>query len=160
MGMEEQEEPVLINDGEGLTRYVAGVLSEKTKEAKRYKQYSYSLRLLIIIFSAATTVLTQTDVPRIIAAITSAIVIVLASSIGVFKFDERYLNVTRLFGDINVELGKLADGEEPYNTRDEEQCLRTFRKNYNRLIQNHQVNEAVLVTQGTERTIKTPQVAK
>ncbi len=84
-------------------------------------------------------------------------VIVLASSVGIFKFEERYLNVTRLFGDINTELGKLADREEPYNTEDGEESLRIFRKNYNRIIQNYQVNEAVLLTQDTEKTIRTQQ---
>ena|SRR5258708_9854853 len=152
----EQEEPVLISDGEELNRYVAGVLSEKAKEAKRYRRCSYTLRLLIIIFGGATTVLTQTDLPRVVAAITSAIVIILASSLGIFKFEERNLSAIKLFGEINTELGKFADGEEPYNTKDGIEGMRIFRRNYNRLVQNYQLNEAVLLNQGTEKTIRTP----
>lgn len=152
----EQEEPILITDGEELNRYLAGVLSEKAKEARRYRRYSYTLRLLIIIFGGATTVLTQTDLPRVVAAITSAIVIILASSIGIFQFEERNLNATKLFGEINTELGKFADGEEPYNTKDGIEGMRVFRRNYNRLVQNYQLNEAIQLNQGTEKTIKTP----
>ncbi len=138
-----------------LSNYIKEVLSERAEEAKRYRRYSYGLRLLIITFSAATTVLIQTELPRVVAAITSAIVIILASATGIFKFEERHLNVTKHFGEINTELRKLADREEPYNIEDEGERLRIFRRNYNQLVQNYQVNEAVLLVQGTEQTINT-----
>jgi Protein of unknown function (DUF4231) len=108
-------------------RFLGTLLNELLSLRKGYTRNLWmhrSLRLIILVVSAAVPVMAILQLPRWVLAVVSSIVVIAEGVAQLFRYQERALLQMRLFGQMRREMDAYLGGSSAY--RDNETAFQDF----------------------------------